>query len=89
MNHIIYQVKLKGDSLNRNGLGTWIELYYNGKQQVYEQYTLSRLSFYHANRTAFWIGYMLPQLIHYYKMADGKKQVIQNVPANQTITIDT
>ena len=30
-------VKLIGDSLNRNGLGTWIELYYNGKQQVYEE----------------------------------------------------
>jgi len=30
-------VKLKGDSLNLNGLGTWIELHYGGKQQAYEQ----------------------------------------------------
>jgi len=31
------QVRLKGDSLNRAGLGAWIELHYDhGKQQVYE-----------------------------------------------------
>lgn len=30
------QVKLAGDSLNKNGLGTFIELYYDGKKQVYE-----------------------------------------------------
>jgi hypothetical protein len=27
---------LKGDSLNRNGLGAIIHLYYQGSQQVYE-----------------------------------------------------
>src|SRR5262249_13162688 len=30
-------VRLAGDSLNRSGLGAWIELYYAGKQQVYEE----------------------------------------------------
>ncbi|MEP7374122.1 MAG: VCBS repeat-containing protein [Chitinophagaceae bacterium] len=30
-------VKLVGDSLNKNGIGAWIEIFYNDKQQVYEQ----------------------------------------------------
>ncbi len=31
------QIKLEGDSTNRNGLGTWLELYYdNGKKQFLE-----------------------------------------------------
>ncbi len=35
-NHYL-QIKLSGDSLNRNGFGAWIELHYDhGKQQVYE-----------------------------------------------------
>ena len=37
-NHPNYlAVKLNGDSANLNGLGTWIELHYGGKQQAYEQ----------------------------------------------------
>ena len=30
------QIKLAGDSLNKNGLGAFIELHYDGKKQVYE-----------------------------------------------------
>ncbi len=30
-------VNLKGDSLNRNGIGSWIEIYYDNRKQVYEQ----------------------------------------------------
>ncbi|GAC1419058.1 MAG: VCBS repeat-containing protein [Flavisolibacter sp.] len=35
-NHFL-TVSLKGDALNINGLGAWVELYYQGKMQVYEQ----------------------------------------------------
>jgi hypothetical protein len=35
-NHFL-QISFLGDSLNRNGLGTWVEIHYDhGKQQVYE-----------------------------------------------------
>lgn len=34
--HHFIQVQLVGDSLNRNGIGTWIELYYGDRKQVYE-----------------------------------------------------
>lgn len=30
-------IHLAGDSLNRNGLGTWIDVYYGGNHQAYEQ----------------------------------------------------
>jgi len=31
------EIKLVGDSLNRNGIGAWVEIFYQGKLQVYEQ----------------------------------------------------
>ena len=34
-NHYI-TFQLQGDSLNRNGIGSWIDIYYKGKQQSYE-----------------------------------------------------
>lgn len=36
-NHHFLELQLVGDSLNRNGLGAKINIYYNGKQQVYEE----------------------------------------------------
>jgi ASPIC and UnbV/FG-GAP-like repeat len=30
-------IKLVGDSLNNNGIGAWVEIFYQGKKQVYEQ----------------------------------------------------
>lgn len=36
-NHHFLQVQFAGDRLNKDGLGTWVELHYDkGKQQVYE-----------------------------------------------------
>lgn len=82
------RLQLKGDSLNRNGLGAVIHLYYRGKQQVYE-YTPYR-------------GYMssVENIAHFgtgnaanidsivINWPDSKKQVLQNVPVNQTIQIN-
>ena len=34
---IIYVIHLQGSQNNRNGLGAFIEVYYQGKQQVYEK----------------------------------------------------
>jgi hypothetical protein len=36
-NHHFLEINLVGNSLNRNGLGAWVEIFYNDKQQVYEQ----------------------------------------------------
>ncbi len=81
-------VQLKGDSLNRNGLGAWIEIYYQGKQQVYEQSPYR--------------GYLstMPLDAHFgldtvsiidsviIKWPKGKKQLLKSVTTNQTITGD-
>lgn len=49
-------VKLTGDSLNRQGIGAWIEIYYGGNRQVIE-HTLPRIFIDRATTTAFWPGY--------------------------------
>lgn len=81
-------VKLIGDSLNRNGLGTWIELYYGGKLQFLEH---SRYRGYLSTMPAephFGLGNVSEIDSVIIKWPDGKKQVFANVPANQTLTAD-
>lgn len=81
-------IHLKGDYLNINGLGAWIEIYYHGNQQVYEQ-TPYR-------------GYLstIPLDAHFgldtvsvadsviIKWPKGQKQLLRDVATNQTLTVD-
>ena len=80
-------VKLIGDSLNRNGLGTWIEIYYDGKRQVYEETpyrgylsTMQMDAHFGLGKTS-----RIDSMI--VKWPDGKKQVFLNVAANQRMTV--
>jgi len=79
-------VKLEGDKDNINGLGSWIELYYDGKQQAYEQTPyrgyLSTVSL-HPHFGLDTVSVIDSVII---KWPDGKKQVLKDVAANQTIT---
>lgn len=81
-------INLKGDSLNKNGLGTWIELYYGGKQQAYEQSPyrgyLSTIDI----RPHFGLGAVSKVDSVVIKWPGYKKQVLQNVAANQTLTVN-
>ena len=81
-------LKIKGDSLNRNGLGAFVEIYYNGKQQVYEQSPyrgyLSSIDI----RPHFGLGSVSKIDSLVVKWPGNKKQVIQNVAANQFLTVD-
>jgi ASPIC and UnbV/FG-GAP-like repeat len=81
-------VKLAGDSLNKNGLGTWIEIYYGGKQQVYEQTpyrgylsTMQTDIHFGLGKTSF-IDSMIV------KWPDGKKQSFLHIATNQKITVN-
>lgn len=81
-------VQLAGDSLNVNGVGAWIEIYYGTNQQTYEQ--------------TFYRGYLssiqpnphfgldsvtlVDSLI--VKWPDGSKELVRNVPADQTIKLN-
>ena len=81
-------IQLRGDALNRNGIGATIHIYYQGKQQVYE-YTPYR-------------GYMssVENMAHFGTGAttiidsvvviwpNAKKQLVQKIPVNQTITLN-
>jgi enediyne biosynthesis protein E4 len=81
------RVKLEGDSLNRNGLGATIKLYYKDGFQVYELtpyrgYMSSVENIAHfgtgKNRNADSIVVIWP---------DHKKQLMKNISCNKTITV--
>jgi len=80
-------VKLIGDSMNRNGLGTWIDLYYSGKQQAYEVTPFrGYLSSIQLN-PHFGMGDVSIIDSMVVKWPNGKKQVLQKVHTNQTISV--
>lgn len=82
-------VKLTGDSLNVNGIGAWVELYYDGgKQQVYEETPYrGYLSSIQLN-PHFGLGNIAIIDSVIVKWPDGKKQVLKKVPTDQIIKID-
>jgi len=80
-------VRLIGDSLNRNGLGTWIELYYEGKQQVYEQTPYRGYLSTNQIDPHFGLGRTSRIDSMIVKWPDGKKQVFSNVEVNQRMTV--
>lgn len=81
-------VNLTGDSLNRNGLGAWVEIYYNGKQQVYEQ--MPYRGYLSTVQLAPHFGLDTVSKIEslVVKWPNGRKTVLQNVAVNQILTID-
>lgn len=86
-NHFL-SVKLAGDSLNRNGIGTWIELHYGDKQQVIEQTPYRGYLSTDQLEPHFGLGNVskIDSLI--IKWQDGKMQVIKNISVDKTITIN-
>jgi len=81
-------IHLKGASPNVNGLGTWIEIYYHGSKQVYEQtpyrgYLSSVQLDPHFGLDSF--SHVDSVVI---KWPVGKKQVLSNVKADQTLIVN-
>jgi hypothetical protein len=81
-------VKLKGDSSNLNGLGTWVELHYDGKKQVYEQTpyrgylsTIQLNPQFGLDTTS-----VVDSLI--IKWPNGKEQLLRNIAVNQIISVN-
>lgn len=83
------QVKFIGNESNINGIGAWAEVYYdNGNQLVYENtpyrgYLSSVQSFAH-----FGMGSIETIDSVVIKWHNGKKQVLQNVRADQLLTVN-
>jgi hypothetical protein len=82
------RVKLIGDSLNKNGIGTWIELYYAGKQQVLEQTPYRGYLSSIQTDAHFGLGNVSKIDSVIIKWPTGKKQVLRNIETNQTITVN-
>jgi len=81
-------VQLTGDAANINGIGTWVELRYHGKLQVYEQtpyrgyLSTIQLNPHFGLDTVSVIDSLIV------KWPDGTMQVIMGVAANQTIKVN-
>jgi len=80
-------LKLIGDSLNRNGLGTWIEIYYDGMQQVYEETPYRGYLSTMQLDPHFGLGSATRVDSMVVKWPDGKMQVFLNVEVNRKITV--
>ena len=78
-------VKLYGSSKNVNGLGAFIELYYKGKKQVYEQTPYRGYLSTMQIEPHFGLGdvALIDSLI--VKWPNGKAQILKNVKANQMV----
>lgn len=84
------QVQFTGGSLNKNGIGAWIELHYDsGKLQVYENTP------YHGYLSStqygahFGLGKTMRIDSVVIKWPTGKAQIIKNVNANQVLKVDS
>jgi hypothetical protein len=81
-------IKLQGDSLNRNGLGAKLELFYKDQKQVYEQNPYRGYLSTIPMNPHFGLGstVSIDSLVLFWP--NNKRQVLQNVRADQTITLD-
>jgi hypothetical protein len=86
--HHYLQVKLKGDSLNINGIGAIIRIYYNGKQQVYENTPYRGYLSSMENVAHFGIGAATIVDSMIIVWPNQKTQVEKDVKANQTLILN-
>lgn len=81
-------VKLVGDSLNRNGLGAWIELHYGGQQQVTEQTPYRGYLSSDQLDAHFGLGSVSSIDTLIIKWPDGSMQILKNIPVDKTVIIN-
>lgn len=79
---------LIGDTLNKNGLGAWVEIHYGGEQQAYEQSPYRGYLSTVDMRPHFGLGTISRVDSVVIKWPGNKKQVLLNVAANQTLSVN-
>jgi hypothetical protein len=83
------QIKFKGDSRNVNGLGAWADIYYDhNKHQVVENNPYRGYLSTDQNIAHFGLGKIKMVDSVVIKWPNGKRQVLQNVKANQLLTVN-
>ncbi|MES1159730.1 MAG: VCBS repeat-containing protein, partial [Bacteroidota bacterium] len=83
------QVRCIGAAMNRNGLGAWVAIYYNGGQhQVWENNPYRGYLSTHQGFAHFGLGsiVMLDSVV--IRWPEGKQQVLTSVNANQLLTVN-
>lgn len=83
------QVQCKGDSLNRNGIGAWIEIHYDhGKKQVFENTPYRGYLSTVQDIAHFGLNTITSVDSVIVKWPNGKMQVLQNVQADQLLKMN-
>ncbi|MEO7802082.1 MAG: VCBS repeat-containing protein [Ginsengibacter sp.] len=80
--------KLKGDSLNRNGFGAWVEIYYGNNKQVVEETPYRGYLSSVQVEPHFGLGKISRLDSVIVKWPDLKRQVIKNVAVDQMLVVD-
>ena len=87
-NHYL-DIKLFGDSLNKDGMGGWVQiLYNNGKKQVWENTPYRGYLSCDQNIAHFGLGNISTIDSVVIKWQDGKMQTIKNVAVDKTMIIN-
>ena len=81
-------VKLTGDSLNRQGIGAWVELYYGGKHQVIEHTPYRGFLSTIQSQLHFGLGAVSKVDSVVVIWPDNKKQTVTGTPAGQTLHLE-
>ncbi len=81
-------LKLKGDLNNIHAFGTWVEVYYRNKKQVYEQTPYRGYLSSIQTNPHFGLGDINQVDSVIIKWPNSKKQKLVNIPANQLLVVD-
>jgi len=82
-------IKFAGGALNRDGVGTWADIYYDhGKHQVYENTPFRGYLSTIQNIAHFGLGKITLVDSVVIRWQNGKKQTLQHVKADQTLKVD-
>ncbi len=82
------RLKFEGDAGNKNGLGAWAELYYDhGQKQVWENTPYRGYLSTNQSGAHFGLGAIATIDSIVIKWQNGKKQLLQNVKADQQLTV--
>ncbi|HUR12528.1 MAG TPA: FG-GAP-like repeat-containing protein, partial [Flavitalea sp.] len=82
-----FEVKLQGDSLNVNGIGAWIEIYYDGRKQVYEHQPSRGYLSSHQMSAHFGLGNIAKIDSLVVKWPDNSIQILRNIPVDTLYTV--
>ena len=83
------QIKFKGDSRNRGGLGAWADIFYDhNKHQVSENNPYRGYLSTDQNMAHFGLGKINRIDSAVIRWPNGKKQTLKNIQANKLITVD-